>query len=51
MTFSKIDKKVLTILIIVLSVTVIIGFFVLKYMVNGAGANIQNSVGGVSIES
>jgi len=47
--FSKIDKKVLIFLIVILVALAIVGFFVFKYMVNGA--NVENSAGGLSVES
>ena len=47
--FSKIDKKVLTILITVLVVILLGGFAIYKYMA-GSVTNIKNTVGGTETE-
>jgi len=45
--FSKIDKKVLGILVIALLIILVIGLFAYKYISNNSSPEIQNTAGGV----
>lgn len=49
--FSKIDKKVLIFLIVVLIIIAVIGFWALKYLLNESNINIENSIGGLNTEN
>jgi len=46
--FSKIEKKVLIILVTIVVVALIVGFFALKSMTGGSEPEVQNTVGGVN---
>lgn len=48
--FSKIDKKILIALVVILAVIIIAGCFVYKYLVN-LGSSVENSIGGTNTEN
>jgi len=49
MMFSKVDKKILLILIVVIAAVLLVGFMVYQYMVSPA-TKMQNSTGGAQTE-